>query len=146
MNRLSDELFVKEQPNPDIVTGIRIKNGDFFLLAYMEDAEHYRIKQAKTPGGYEIFRPGIVGDGELDCSPADNNMYVLYETDDNGNPINPEEAKYENAYAYFLTLINPYERNGVTDGDHDIFELSKDELSSICDALRDGDYVLIINE
>ena len=56
-------------------------------------------------------------------------------------------AKSENPYSDFLSNIKCYERNAMSDADdHDIFSLTMDEIYSISDALRDGDYVFVIDD
>lgn len=144
MQRLSDEKFIELQPNMDNVYGIRIKNGEFYLLAYMENAEHYNIKHSLSSDGDLLLRDPIVSVGEISSDenvPA--HVGILWELDDAGNLIDPENKKYKNAHEYFLSFITPYTYHDVSDGDHDIFLMTKNELSAICDALRDGDYVII---
>ena len=46
MQRLSDDTFKFMKYNTDNIIGIRIKDGEFYFLAWMENAEHYRIQQA----------------------------------------------------------------------------------------------------
>lgn len=151
MRRLDDEKFLEIKPNPDTVIGIRIKDGEFYFLAWMEDAPHYRIQQAADSDGYLLDRSGLVIDGDIYSCITEtsqyNFMHLLYELDDDGNVINEDDKEYEDEYEMFLSLIKPYERNGVSnEGDHDILVLSQDELCTICDMLRDGDYVFVMKE
>ena len=49
------------------------------------------------------------------------------------------------AYEKFLSCINPYQRNGKSNpDDHDIFLMTQKEFGDCIDALRDGDYVFVI--
>ena len=48
-------------------------------------------------------------------------------------------------YREFLSYVRSYERNGIRDkDDHDIFCVTESELYALADALRDGDYVFVI--
>ena len=151
MQRISDELFVKQEYDPDKIVAVRVKDGEFYFLAWMENAPHYKIQQAQSSDGYLMDRTGLVVDGDIfetvQATKEYNNMYLLYCTNDDGEFENEDDAQYQNAHEMFLTLVNCYERNGVSDvDDHDIIMLSKEELSMICDMLRDGDYVFIIED
>lgn len=151
MQRISDELFVKQAYDLDKIVAVRVKDGEFYFLAWMENAPHYKIQQAMSSDGYLMDRGGLIFDGDIfssvQATKEYNNMYLLYRTDDNGNFEDEDDAKFQNAHEMFLTLVNCYERNGVSDvDDHDILMLSKDELSSICDMLRDGDYIFIVTD
>lgn len=145
MKRLSDDQFITAQPDMDHIYGIRILDGEFYLRGIMEDAEGYRIKKSMHSDGDFLDRDPLVSTGEI---LTDENMpprfLILYELDENGNPKEQQDTAFENAHEYFLQLFEPYTRNGVSDGSHDIFMLTKNEFSSICDALRDGDYIFVI--
>lgn len=147
MKRLNDEEFIFSQPDMDCIYGIRIKNNEFRLLAYMENAERYRIKQSMDSDGDPLCADAFISIGEIISGEnMPSCMYILYELDDNGNPVDDADKKFRNAHDCFLSLISPYTVNGVSDGDHDIFQLTADELSAISDALRDGDYVLVVTK
>lgn len=151
MKRISDEQFLKLKPDQDTVIGIRVKDGEFYFLAWMENAEYYRIQRAVTYNGYLMDRTQLIVDGDIyqavTSTQGYNIMYSLYNIDDAGNPINDEDKRFADEYEKFLSLIKPYERNDKSDpDDHDILMLSKDELSSFCDLLRDGDYILIMTD
>jgi hypothetical protein len=150
MERVSDERFIKMAYDKDKIVAMRVKNGDFHFLAWMENAEHYKIQKTKSDDGYRMTRDLLI-DGdiyrEVTNTKEYNNMLLLYRTDDEGHLVNKDESRYSNAYEEFLTLVKCYERNGVSDeADHDILVLTKNELSTVCDLLRDGDYVLIITD
>ena len=51
MKRISDELFVTGENRTyslDDVIAIRIQDGEFYFLGWMENAEHYSIQWAKS--------------------------------------------------------------------------------------------------
>lgn len=151
MRRIGDEKFIRLRPDADKVVAVRIKDGEFYFLAWMENASHYRIKQAMDPDGYLMDREALIADGDIfscvQCTEGYNNMYVLYGLDDDGTVVYGEDRLYINEYEKFLSLISNYERNGKQDAnDHDIFLLTTDELSGICDALRDGGYVFVVED
>lgn len=151
MRRISDETFVSANLDMDKIVAIRVKDGEFYFLAWMENAPHYKIQQAQSSGGYLLDRTGLIFDGDVFASVQAvkdyNHMYLLYCTDDDGNLEDEDDAQYKNAYEKFLTLVNCYERNGIAaENDHDILILSKEELGSFCDLLRDGDYILVIED
>lgn len=151
MQRFSDDAFKRMKYAADNIVGIRIKDGEFYFLAWMEDAKHYRIQQAMDSDGYLLDRDIIINSGNLydaitECD-GYNNMYLLYELDDDGNLINEDDKQFENEYDKFLSLINCYERNGKSDeDDHDIIILTKEEMISFFDVFRDGDYVFIVTD
>ena len=151
MRRISDDMFREMEYDLDKIVGIRVKDGEFYFLAWMENAPHYKIQKAMSENGYLLDRAGIMFDGNLydaitTCD-GYNNMYLLYNTDDEGDVTDEAAAQFEDAYDMFLSLIKCYERNGSSDvDDHDIIMLSKDELSSFCDILRDGDYIFIVED
>lgn len=46
-----------------------------------------------------------------------------------------------------ISFVRNYERNGVSDADgHDIFCMTTEEFHGIANALRDGDYVFVIED
>lgn len=150
MRRISDENFLDLKPNFDSVIGIRVKDGEFYFLAWMENAEHYRIQCAMNSDGYLLDRNYLIGTGNIyetiTSTKEYNSMYVLWQLDDNEDLISENDKKFANEYERFLSLIKPYERNGKSNpDDHDILILSEKELSSFCDLLRDGDYILILD-
>ena len=49
MIRLSDAVFISSEPDCDSVIAIRIKNGEYYFLGWMEDAENYNYVMAKHP-------------------------------------------------------------------------------------------------
>lgn len=134
MKRVSDGLFIEANYNKDSIVGIRIKDGDFYLIGYMEDAGKYSFVIPKCWEDTVINRESVVVCGMICAENLDSPAYIC------------TEKENENPYEAFLGYIKPYERNGISDGDHDIFEVSKDDLSNIIDALRDGDYVFVLKD
>lgn len=136
MIRLSDAVFISSEPDCDSVIAIRIKNGEYYFLGWMEDAENYNYVMAKHPEENLLDR---------DCFSDANSLYCNIISCDGYNDAYLS-AKTDNPYADFLSNIKCYERNGKSDADdHDIFSLTMDEIYSISDALRDGDYVFVID-
>lgn len=154
MRRLSDETFIKTKPEKDSVIGIRVKNGEFYFLGWMEGAENYAIQIPHKIEDCQIERDQLmIADERMDVvfaiesTDGYHRMQYYWETDEDGKLLSPDDEKFKDPYSRFLSFINLYERNGVSDPeDHDIFVTSAKEFSQICDALRDGDYVFIFEE
>lgn len=142
MKRIFDETFKFGIYNPDRIVAIRIKNGEMYFLAWMEDAQNYKVQKAVYPESCVIDIGNLMLTGDLKkCimeTDGYNKMYNLYTTDD------AELSMYE----YFLSLVSCYKsQNGTSDEeDHDIFVVTKTELSQICDVLRDGEYIIILSD
>ena len=49
MLRMSDDAFVNDRPNKDTVVAIRIHNGEYYFLGWMEDSENYDMQIANHP-------------------------------------------------------------------------------------------------
>ena len=49
MIRLSDALFISSEPDYNTVIAIRIKNGEYYFLGWMENADGYKYLIAKHP-------------------------------------------------------------------------------------------------
>lgn len=147
MKRISDEQFLSMKPEQDSIVGIRIKDGEFYFLAWMENAPHYRIQQAQNPDGYLIDRNRLIGDGDIFSSVQEtkeyNAMYLLYLLDDEGNVLDYNGKDFENEYEMFLTHIS-CNNNNSDEQEHTILLISKEELISFCDLFRDGDYILVM--
>lgn len=157
MKRISDAKFVEIQPNKDKVIAIRIKNEKFYFLGWMENAEHYAIQLARNPYECQIDK-GYIMLGSIfkaieSCEGYNNMVYAgevndiifAWEEKDTKTPKSKDE--FSNPYDEFLFYVNNYRLHGVYNkSDHDIFILSNEELSDVCDALRDGDYIFIIND
>lgn len=150
MERWSDERFIKAECNMDNVIAIRIKNGEFYFIGWMENAEKYKIQVIPCVDKALLERDLIMLEEiytAITTVPDYNRIDIVYEVDETGNPIKEEDKKYVNVFDRFLSFVKNYERNGVSDnGDHDIFVTNCKELSMVCDALRDGDYVFIVED
>lgn len=154
MKRLSDETFIKTKPEKDFIIGIRVKNGEFYFLGWMEDAANYAIQIPCCIGDCQIERDQLMIANErrdvvfaIENTDGYHKMQYYWETDENGELLDPEDKKYKDPYSSFLSFVNLYERNGVSDSeDHDIFVVTAKEFAQVCDALRDGDYVFIFEE
>lgn len=150
MERLNDEQFINTGYDMDDVIAIRIKNGEFYFIGWMENAEKYKIQMMPCVDKALLERDLIMSEElymAITTVPGYDRMDIVYEVDDAGNPIKEEDKKYTNAFDRFLSFVKNYERNGVSDNeDHDIFVTNCKELSMICDALRDGDYVFIVED
>lgn len=150
MKRISDELFVTGENRTyslDDVIAIRIQDGEFYFLGWMENAERYSIQWAKSNS--KIERDLLIASDDIydaitsckDYNKAENDWLM----DDKGNLLNKDDHEYRNAYKKFLSCINPYQRNGKSDpDDHNIFLMTQKEFGDCIDALRDGDYVFVI--
>ena len=150
MKRISDELFITDENREyglDDVIAVRIQNGDFYFLGWMENAERYSIQWAQS--NFKIRRDFLVAcddiyDAITSCKEY-NRMENDWLIDEKGNLLNDEDHKYRNAYEKFLSNINSYQRNRKSDpNDHDIFLMTQKEFGDCIDAFRDGDYVFVI--
>lgn len=134
MRRMSDGTFIAEQPDMDDIYAIRIENGKYYFLGWMENAETYNIQIANHPKNCLL--------DEL-CF---WNKSCLYDSITGCNGYNDVSLiKSKNPYKDFLSYLKSFERNGSSEeDDHEIFLVSEEELLMISDALRDGDYVFVI--
>lgn len=150
MKRISDELFVTGENRTyslDDVIAIRIQDGEFYFLGWMENAERYSIQWAKSNSKIErdlLIASDDVYDAITSCKDY-NKVENDWLMDDKGNLLNKDDHEYRNPYEKFLSCINPYQRNGKSDpDDHNIFLMTQKEFGDCIDALRDGDYVFVI--
>lgn len=150
MKRISDELFVTGENRTyslDDVIAIRIQDGEFYFLGWMENAERYSIQWAKSNSKIErdlLIASDDIYDAITSCKDY-NKVENDWLMDDKGNLINKDDHEYRNPYEKFLSCINPYQRNGKSDpDDHNIFLMTQKEFGDCIDALRDGDYVFVI--
>jgi hypothetical protein len=153
MRKISDEEFVTDECREyalDDVLAIRIRYGDFYFLGWMENAERYSIQWAKS--NFSIRRDILhICDDIYDVITRCKGYNYLendWLKDENGNLLNKEDYKYQNASEKFLTLlsnINSYHRNGeIGHIGHSIFLMTQKEFSDCIDELKDGDYVFVI--
>ena len=96
MIRLSDAVFISSEPDCDSVIAIRIKNGEYYFLGWMEDAENYNYVMAKHPEENLLDR---------DCFSDANSLYCNIISCDGYNDAYLS-AKTDNPYADFLSNIN----------------------------------------
>ena len=152
MKRLSDEAFVGMQKGSyDKIIAIRIEDGDFYFLGWMEDAENYAIQIPVNSYSCMLDRDAVVGCGDIisaiESCDGYNNILYDWEMDSSGNVLHGANEKYLNAYDCFLSYVNCYEKDGLSDpDDHDIFCLNADEFNNIIDALRNGDYIFVLDD
>ena len=136
MLRMSDDAFVNKAPSKDTIVAIRIQNGEYYFLGWMEDSENYDMQISNHPERNLLSR-GCFWDRKV--------LYEEITSCDGYNDVT--SIKDSEPYRKFLSYIRNYERNGKSDeNDHDIFQFSEGELLAICDALKDGDYVFVITE
>lgn len=134
MRRMSDGTFIGEQPDMDNVYAIRIKNGEFYIIGWMESVMNCTMEIVKKPEDSLLDR---------DCFSDIDSLNTSIATSVNNKQV--ETINSTNPYQEFLSHVRNYERNGIRDeDDHDIFVLAEEELYAIIDALRDGDYVFVI--
>lgn len=150
MKRISDELFITEHFDLDNIIAIRIENGEFYFLGWMENAEHYSIQMMSNYHSAKLDRDLVLGDSLYNAITTsegyDQHVFYAWIMDDHGKLVQKGDLEYDSPYARFLSFIRNYERNGISDqNDHDIFCISKEEFRQVMDALRDGDYVFVID-
>lgn len=141
MKHISDSAFLDMRPNPDSVIGIRVKDGEFYFLAWMVDSENYRIEGALNPKTCQLDRHALIATGDIyeaiRCTDGHDSLVPLCSPDEDGNTTQSE-------YEFFLDLIKPHDESNPDD--HDILILTETELSSFADLLKDGDYIFIMTE
>ena len=151
MNRICDETFINSGFDYDDIVAIRIENGEFYFLGWMEDAEHYKIQMMTDYTFGKLIRDsvscGSLYSAITECDGYDQHVFYAWIVDDDGNVIQEQEQAYKNVYERFLSFVRNYERNGVSDSDdHDIFCMTTEEFQGIADALRDGDYIFVMED
>lgn len=141
MERISDETFLEMQPDMDNVYAITVKDGEFYFCAWMEDAENYKIQAASSTDDCKLSRDLLIVNGDLytaitECDGYHNAVYMAE------GDISDEEA-----YKEFLSYVGCYTRDGVSDeNDHDILIMTKDDICNCLDLLRDGDYIIVLDD
>ena len=114
----------------DNLVAVRIENGDFNLIGVRRDRKDYISNE-----------PVSLERDDLMMYPEEGYTKVFLELFDtlNNNISDASEDK-------LLDSVKDYERNGKSDtDDKDIFEVEQFELADIIDALRDGDYIFVID-
>lgn len=134
MRRMSDGTFIAEQPNMDGIYAIRIKNGKFYIVGWMDVAAIYNMQIVTNPEDCLL---------DQDCFSDIDSLNLSIVTAINNTEI--DTINSSSPYQEFLSHVRNYERNGICgEDDHDIFLVTEKELYAIADALRDGDYVFVI--
>ena len=134
MRRMSDGTFIAEQPDMDGIYAIRIKNGEFYIVGWMDVAATYNMQIVTNPEDCLLDRDCFSDIDSLNLSIATAIIDKKIDTKNSSSP-----------YQEFLSHVRNYERNGICgEDDHDIFVFTEKELYAIIDALRDGDYVFVI--
>lgn len=103
MKRIIDELFVTEENRGyslDDIIAIRIQNGEFYFLGWMENAERYSIQWAKSNSKIErdlLIASDDVYDAITSCKDY-NKVENDWLMDDKGNLLNKDDHEYRNPY------------------------------------------------
>lgn len=149
MKKLTMEQFLAEKPDPDSVVAVRIKNGEWYFLAWMEDAEHYRIQAAQDINGYLMIKEILSETGDVyeavQNTAEYNFMDVLYNLDDDGNVTSEKDKNFNDEYDRFLSLFTfgRFVCGRAKCADLQILKISQKEIRENGDLLRDGDYIFI---
>lgn len=152
MRKMTMERFLAEKPDPDSVVAVRIKEGEWYFLAWMEDAEHYRIQAAQDIDGYLMIKKILSETGDVyeavQNTAEYNFMDVLYNLDDDGNVIGEEDKDFDDEYDRFLSLFTFGRFACSFDCEKEkrnfqILEISQKEIRENGDLIRDGDYIFI---
>lgn len=146
MERISDEIFIKNRYDYDKIIALKICDGDFYLIGYMEDADHYKIKKSKYRSKYLLDKDMLMIDETpkeaIETNSEYDSMEHLYVLNGYGVPVKLEDSTIS-AYEKFLSLV---ENHGNDPNDHDIFITDSHELAQIIDSLKDGEYVFIFRD
>lgn len=146
MKKYTDKMFLAEKPNQDRVVAVRIKDGEFYFLAWMVNAERYRIQSADNLNGYLMDREYLLKTGDIRKAVQKTGKYmdVLYRIGANGNSIDKEFA---DEYERFLSLFTfgRFSASRITAW-YGIIGLSENELRDFGEDFHDGDYIFIMDE
>ena len=114
----------------DNLVAVRIENGDFNLIGVRRDKKDYISNE-----------PVSLERDDLMMYPEEGYTKVFLEGFDSLKNNISDASKNK-----LLNSVKDYERNGKSDSDDkDIFEVEQFELADIIDALRDGDYIFVID-
>lgn len=134
MIRMSAERFLKNYYGSK-VHAVRIKNGEFYFLAWIDNKNQLIV----TRNPIQLERDIVM------CLPILEAAALNDAWDQEVQNVRAEGKR--DAHEKILSCVKPYERNGVSDkGDYDIFRMNIEEWHALCDALRDGDYLLVIDD
>ena len=150
MRKMTKKRFLAEKPDPDSVIAVRIKDGEWYFLAWMEDAEHYRIQAAQDINGYLMIKEILSETGDVyeavQNTAEYNFMDVLYNLDDDGNVTSEKDKNFNDEYDRFLSLFTfgRFVCGRAKCAELQILEISQKEILENGDLLRDGDYIFIM--
>lgn len=140
MKRISDETFKKGEADKDKIIAVRIQDGEFYYIGMMENAENYSIKIPQNYEACHLMRDVVIAEGDIQKAGEVTDGW-------NRQMLLSNVYGEKNEFASFLKCVNPYyDNHGITDGDHDIFIVTREEIASVSDALKNGDYIFIMND
>lgn len=156
MKRLNDEEFIfapeeeRTYTNNSIIA-IRIKNGEYYFIGRMEDAEFHAMQFVQDHRKCKLNKANIIGCGsvyrEMENCEGYNKKYYDWGTDENGKVLHGADKKFQNRYECFLSHVECNKKKKESyEGDHEIFMLSMKEFCSFMDVFKDGEYVFILKE
>ncbi len=135
MKRISAEVF-RNTKFDENVTAIRIEDGEIYFLAWFEDTENYNMVLANKP---------ILLDRSI-CM-LNSMVEAVCWSEGWQRAMSTKVIATFDRESEILEYINPYIRNGKSnEDDYEIFIMSLSEWQNILDSLRDGDYIIILNE
>lgn len=135
MRRISAETF-RNAKFDENVTAIRIMDGEIYFIAWFEDTENYNMILANKP---------ILLDRSV-CM-LSSMVEAVCGSDGWNRAMSTRVITASDRESEILEYINPYTRNNKSDeDDYEIFIMSLNEWQQILDSLRDGDYIIILNE
>lgn len=118
MRRMSDGAFIAAQPDMDDIYAIRIEDGKYYFLGWMENAEKYNIQIANHPENCLLddlcfWNKSCLYDSVTGCD-GYNDLTLI---------------KSEAPYKEFLSYLKSFEKNCSSEkDDHEIFLVSEEEL------------------
>lgn len=114
--------------------------GSFYYIGMMENAEDYSIKIPQNYEACHLMRDVVIVEGDIQKAGEVTDGW-------NRQMLLSNVYGEKNEFASFLKCVNPYyDNHGITDGDHDIFIVTREEIASVSDVLKDGDYIFIMND
>lgn len=124
------------------VYAVQVMNNAVYLLGYMEDSEHYKIKKIRNPYAYKLEGLDFEDIKRIREKDYKDNIRTVYNLDDNGDLMD-EVVDCINERYMFLRMVNPV---GKTDERAILLFESTNEFHNIVDLLKDGDYIIIVVE
>lgn len=154
MERLYYESFIQGSYGEEVYA-ISVKDGEIYTKAWVEEwpdasrripegvNEPFRILSTSVSEGIALDKGTIVCEKSMfkvimEAEDYNNPLYYHYETD---------RTDFESVYDCLCSFVKPYSNHGKVDSnDYDIFKMTFEEFQSIYDALRDGDYIFVIED